>query len=293
MTTIKKFVSSKVAVFALFSLICVFLLQLFDFRHLLSLETGQNVKPQWLIATMSAATSQRRRNIIRATMGKAYSNPSFTLRFVISNPSDVWLPVIKHENETYGDIIMLSHLEETSHVANTIKSVECLKHLVHSGQKWQMVSKMDDDSFVALPTFYRQYLEPLLLIEGPAADATSTTGHAIIGRRLQGERPYAYPGGQFYTLSWETVNTIVAQYDTYPVLDEDEDVLIGRLLNEAGVMFEVTELANPIAFDYEAENGDKWAWSHNITEESINPHRLKTDVVYLDVAAQMLVLHPS
>lgn len=287
MSTIKKYATSKVVIFFFSSLICVFLLQSLDFRSWLNLEAGKHTEPQWLIATMSAATSQRRRNIIRATMGKAYANPSFTLRFVISNPGDVWLPVIEHENKTYGDIIMLSHLEESHHVANTIKSVECLKHIVNSGQTWPMVSKMDDDSFVALPTFYHRYLEPLL------QDDPSSIGHAIIGRRLQGERSYAYPGGQFYTLSWETVKTIVTQYETYPVSDEDEDVLIGRLLNEAGVTFEVTELENPIAFDYDAENGDKWAWSHNITEESINPHRLKSDVVYLDVASQMLALHPS
>jgi hypothetical protein len=236
---------------------------------------------------MSAAKSQRRRNIIRATMGRAYSNPSFTLRFVISNPGDIWLPVIQHENKTFGDIIMLSHLEETNHLANTIKSVECLKHIVHSGQKWQFVSKMDDDSFVALPTFYHHYLERLLL------EDTATVGHTVIGRRLQGERPYPYPGGQFYTLSWETINAIVKQYETYPVSDEDEDVLIGRLLNEAGQTFDVTVLENPVAFDYDAENGDKWAWSHNITEESINPHRLKDDLLYLEVAAQMLLLHPT
>ena len=183
---------------------------------------------------------------------------------------------------------MLSHLEETGHLANTIKSVECLKHLVHSGERWQFVSKMDDDSFVAIPTFYRQYLEPLL------REAPATTGpdHTVIGRRLQGERPYPYPGGQFYTLSWDMVNEIVKQYEAYPVDDEDEDVLIGRLLNEAGVTFDVTELENPVAFDYDAENDDMWAWSHNIKEESINPHRLKTDTVYLDVAAQMLALHP-
>lgn len=288
--TIMRYVNLRVAVVLLFSLIAALLFQLPGSQQWLSLNTGKHEEPRWLIATMSAATSQRRRNIIRATIGKAYSNPSFTLRFVISNPGDIWLPVIEHENKTFGDMIVLSHLEETGHLANTIKSVECLKHLVHSGETWRFVSKMDDDSFVALPAFYRHYLEPLLLEE-----KTITTGsdHAVIGRRLQGERPYPYPGGQFYTLSWGMVSAIVKQYEAYPVEDEDEDVLIGRLLNEAGVNFDVTELENPVAFDYDAENDDKWAWSHNITEESINPHRLKTDIVYLDVAAQMLALHPS
>lgn len=287
MTTMRKYVNSRVVVAFLFSLFCVFLFQIPGSRHWLSLKIGKNEESRWLIATMSAAKSQRRRNIIRATMGRAYSNPSFTLRFVISNPGDTWLPVIQHENKTFGDIIMLSHLEETHHLANTIKSVECLKHIVHSGQTWRFVSKMDDDSFVALPTFYRQYLQHLFL------EGSTTPGNTVIGRRLQGERPYPYPGGQFYTLSWEAINAIVKQYETYPVEDEDEDVLIGRLLHEAGETFEVTELENPIAFDYDAENDDKWAWSHSITEESINPHRLKDDLLYLEVAAQMLVLHPT
>ena len=114
---------------------------------------------------------------------------------------------------------------------------------------------MDDDSFVATSGFYREDLQPLL-------EAEQGT-HFLIGRRLQGKRPYTYPGGQFHTLSWETTTAIVQQYEEIPIADEHEHILIGRLLSEISGSFDMIPLENQMVFDY-------------IREMATNGHGLKT-----------------
>lgn len=84
-------------------------------------------QPIWLVPTMSAASSQRRRNIIRATMHGPYADPAICFRFVLADPTKRWTPLIRHENDTFGDIVVLLHLQETPHMANTVKTIEFLK----------------------------------------------------------------------------------------------------------------------------------------------------------------------
>jgi hypothetical protein len=234
--------------------------------------------PTWLLLTMSDARSQLRRNIIRATWQTLYPHPAFTNRFLISNPGENWMPVIEHENSTYGDLIMLGHLEESRLLANTIKQFECLKYLAESESQWDFMSKIDDDSFLDALSFYKEFILPRK--EDPSHART------IIARRLNHHNPdYIYPGGQFYTLSWALVPLLAQLYDKNPIMDEHEDVLVGRYMYEAREPFEFVQLDNRRAFDYDRENDDKLAWSHNISHGAINPHSIKSDEVYLSVAA--------
>ena len=78
---------------------------------------------------------------------------------------------------------------------------------------------------------------------------------------------------------------LVHLYTLNPIADEHEDVLIGRLLNESGESWELVELDNRKAFDYDEKNTDVWAWSHAVLEGAINPHKMKDDQTYLKVAA--------
>lgn len=197
------------------------------------------------------------------------------MRFFVSNPG-VWMPLIQHENASYGDIIMLPHLEESAQVATRIKPLEFYAHIAH-WKPWKYVSKLDDDSFLDVETFYREYVLPL----------SRNQSRTIIGRCMK--RPgdeYSYPGGQFYTISWEMVTLLAQLYTSNRIKDEHEDCLVGRLLYEAGEPFECLNLENPQSFDYDAGNVDKWAWSHNITnaKEAINPHKIKEDEMYLRIA---------
>ena len=201
----------------------------------------QDQQPTWLLATISAYPSQRRRNIIRATWQSLYPNPAFDTRFVLAQPSALWQPLIQHENDTYGDLIVLEGLEESAEVANSIKSVEFLKHIVDKAasegveRPWEFVSKIDDDSFLSAERFYQEFIIPHLS-PPPSTPPPSSPGHqpsavattpeqddhgnndrvsngTLIARRLiRPYRPFSTPGGQFYTLSWDLVRLVV---DTY------------------------------------------------------------------------------
>ena len=249
----------------------------------------QTEHPEWLIATMIPVHGVARRMVIRHTWQRLYAKPStWTTRFVIARaPNALWQEIIKAENKTYGDLIQLPHLEENSHVANTVKSVEFFKHLskTHNPLPWKFVSKIDDDSFLDAKTFYRDFLA-----------SRRTANRTIIGRTLPAPN-YHYAGGQFYTLTDDMVSLVDHLHIQNPITDEDEDKLVGRLLYEAHEDWNLVDLPSRIAFDYEdkqlreegkafaAKDADLNAWAHAVGPESINPHKMKDQATYLKVAA--------
>lgn len=282
----------------LFSIVALIALTLpfSEMYHIAFAITKPRADPLWLIATITSVQAVQRRMIIRATWQSLYKNDSlYTPRFVISNVGPLWDTVIATENATFGDIIQLAHLNEDRLTANTIKSVEFFKYVIdRTANRWQFISKIDDDSFLDVPRFYQQYLRPLL-----SADQTSLmpfADHVAIGRTLSREN-FTYPGGQFYTLTKDTVRVLAEQHAANPINNLDEDVLIGKLLHDSGVQWTHVDLPNNIAFDYQAkdlksqgqafakEDADLSGWAHAIGPQSINPHKMRDTEVYLQVAA--------
>ena len=51
------------------------------------------------------------------------------------------MPLIRHENATYGDLILLPGVEETAEIATHIKPFEFYKHVARSKRSWTYVSK--------------------------------------------------------------------------------------------------------------------------------------------------------
>lgn len=241
---------------------------------------------------MSAYFSQQRRNIIRATWQALYSNPTFETRFFIAKPAPLWEALIKYENDTHGDLIVLEDLEEIPRIAKTIKVVAFWKYMLERIQAsvaetppWKFVSKIDDDSFVDAERFYREFLRPRINRHDAAADDVNGT---LIARRLEhSQRNYSIPGGQFYTLSWDLVRLIVEMQTRDPITDLPEDVLVGRLLYDAGARFEWVELDDTRAFDV-TDNLTRLSKARDdlgaMDAAAINPHRMKDDELYLRVA---------
>jgi len=250
--------------------------------------------PEWLIATMSPAHGMQRRMVIRQTWQRLYVDPShWTTRFVVSRAANpTWQAIIDAENATYGDIVQLEHLEENGHVANTIKTIEFFKYLTRTRTSvglqtgnWKWVTKIDDDSFLDARTFHRDYLKPL-------DDAKRT----IIARTIH-QPNFTVPGGQFYTLSSDVVSLLAELQTETPILDEPEDVLVGRLLYDANEDWTHIDLPNHIAFDYEdtqlrekgkalaADDADLSGWNHAVGPDAINPHKMRDDETYIKVAS--------
>ena len=230
-----------------------------------------------------------RRMIIRNTWQRLFANPStWTTKFVISRAANpTWQAIIDAENNTYGDIIQLTHLEENGQVANSIKTQEFFKYLVQTyGQiPWKFVSKIDDDSFLDAKAFYRKFLRSRL-----------AKNRTIFGRTLT-QPEFSYPGGQFYTLTSDMVSLLAKLHTENPISDAPEDLLVGRLLHEANEDWTLVDLPSSIAFDYEdtqlleegkafaAQDADLDGWRHAVGQGSINPHKMRDEETYVKVAA--------
>lgn len=258
--------------------------------HVSTQNTIPDADRRWLIATPMAAKSVTRRMIIRNTWQRLYrANTPFVSKFVFGKVPDEWREYIRAENETYGDLIELVHLEENAHVANTIKSMEFFWWLSQTApDSYDFISKCDDDSFIDARMFWTKFLEPVRA----AGKAHNTTW----GRTLH--RPdFQYAGGQFYTLTNDLMRSVSRIYHENPGEPTDEDLYVSKLMFEGGLKWDQVDLPSTIAFDYEAtdlldpdmawanEGADLTVWSHAVGPESINPHKMKTDDDYLKVAA--------
>ena len=110
--------------------------------------------------------------------------------------------------------------------------------------------------------------------------------------------PFKYASAHFYTLSWDMVVALTNLWWGNPIDDEHEDIMMGRLLYEGDIKYNLTILPYRASFEYDldGETGDGSAWanplhfvddtsSHAISAGSVNVANLKDDDLYLRVAA--------
>jgi beta-1,3-galactosyltransferase 1 len=232
--------------------------------------------------------------IIRLTWQRLYKDVTVTTRFVLADPGPFWAPLVEAENATYGDIVVLRYLEESSAISNSIKTIEFFKWLTAQSRRYLFVSKVDDDSFINAREFYDSYLAPRMEILAGSKQLKASAHRTALGRRLSIE-DFDYPGGQFYTITWDLLELLVKLQQRLNVTNLPEDVLIGHLLREGNEKWNLVELSNPVAFDYSDEDiqqGSAWAansnkqedWIHAVGPKAINPHRMKEDITYLRVS---------
>jgi hypothetical protein len=230
----------------------------------------------WIIGTITAYHNQDRRNIIRNSWQKLYRRYNATFRFVICRPSEEYSPIIEAENNTYGDLIVLSHLEENFHTAATIKPMEFFRYLKANNMSYTYVSRIDDDGFLNVPGFWDEYLYPNLADPRRVIIARDT-----YPMKLQ----TPFPGGQFYTMSWDLMNLLIRLYDKNPIITENDDLIFGHLMTDAQEKYKLIDLFCYKAFDYNPYVSDVNRWEHMVTKSAINPHKLKKKEVYLEVAS--------
>ena len=256
-----------------------------------TLQEEQHVssQPQWLIATMCAAKSQARRNIIRQTWQTLYKDPLYTTRFVLSGYDDIWDPLIQKENETYGDIIKLKNLDPRPSTANKIKALELFKYLVTSGQQYAWVSKLDDDAFLLADTFYTEYLSTITTTYSTSRMLENKNMSTLIAAKQRNPTysEFDWPSGAFYTLSWPLIEQIVTIHDS-PAGQDDittpEDVRLGKYLYDAKTDFDFIEVQNERKETLIEIPVPEARLPHKITKRAIVVHFLKSDETYLRVA---------
>lgn len=247
----------------------------------------------WLAAVISSAFDAERRMLIRATWMRTYKNLPMDARFVVSNPGPQWIEVLQAENRTFGDLIVLDHLQEDDFTANTIKTLEFYKHLVRRGLRYEYVSKLDSDLFLNARGFWDRYLRPRLSPDGEATVERTAIGELYYGRF----NDLTFLHGSMYTYTWDVVEELVELQDRSRVV-AGEDVAMALLLLRARRAVNVINFLGSEKFDYLEDDarGDGTPWARagthpNATKHAlwgpdpIAVHDLKDPAVFLRVAS--------
>jgi Galactosyltransferase len=239
-------------------------------------------KPVWLIGTMSAPGDFERRTLIRSTWQALYNETNYTFRFVLGKVDDQYAKTIEAEREQYNDLILIPSLEEKPGHARTIKPLEFLAQVTTSGEFYDFVSVVSDDSFINIPDFTKEYIAPRMR---RAVPEPCLIGRPLIYRpssQLGGQK-FMYPDAQFFTLSWDLVEVVARQYSLAPPKDAGDEIL-GRLLDRSQENFAFVRLGNRQVFNYDPRRDDPHAWSHRICKDAINPGGIKLDRTFIEVA---------
>lgn len=251
----------------------------------------------WLAAVICTPWDGNRRMMIRSSWMRLYQDLPFDGRFVISNPGPQWTETVRQENKTFGDMIVLDHLEETDFTANTIKTLEFYKWLLaNSTKKYQYVSKMDTDLWLNARAFWERFLLPRLAEEDGQLKATAS--RTVLGQ-LYYSPPHkvVFPHGSMYTVTWDMVELLVSLQEKHHVI-AGEDLTMAILLLKAKEMATVVNFKGSEKFDYDdgdTRRQEDTAWAQNTTvpssaahalygDDIIAIHQLKSDKIWIKVA---------
>lgn len=245
----------------------------------------------WLAAVICSAFDAERRMLIRSTWMHLYRDVPFDGRFVVSNPGPQWKDMLRAENQTFGDLIVLDHLQEDDMTANTVKTVEFYKYLVDHDLRYDFVSKMDTDLFFNARGFWERYISPGLQDERTVGD------RAVIGELYYSKlHDLAFPHGSIYTYTWPMVQEVVRLQARHRVIS-GEDMVAAVLLLKSRQTVRMINLKGTEKFDYDDGDarGDGTPWARAGTHpdatrhalwgpDALAVHQLKSEVTFRKVA---------
>lgn len=261
----------------------------------LSQTADENPRPPWLVTVISPATDAARRMLIRSTWMRLYRDVPFAARFVISNPGPQWTENIRIENRTFGDMIVLDHLQEDDITANTIKTIELYKWLIERGHRYEFVSKMDTDLWFNARGFWDRYISQLL--SNDTGTPTATVDRTFIGELYYSANyDLVFPHGAMYTATWDMVELIAGLQDRFNVVT-GEDMAVAMLMLKGRQVGNLINFKGTEKFDYDDgdSRGDGTAWARSGTHpnatrhavygtDALAVHELKDERMFLKVA---------
>ena len=270
----------------------------FPYTPMVAPPEGESEHNPWLAAVICAPWDGARRMMIRSTWMKLYADLPFDGRFVVSNPGPQWTDMIQLENRTFGDMIVLDHLQEDDFTANTIKTLEFYRWLLEkSPRKYEFVSKMDTDLWLNARGFWDRFLLPRF-------SDMSGIFHSSVNRTIFGQLYYSpphrvvFPHGSMYTVTWDMVELLVSLQDTHHVI-AGEDLAVAVLMLKGMEKCTVVNFKGSEKFDFDdrdTRKGEDTAWAPSNTmptaaehalygDDVIAVHQLKDDRLWLNVAS--------
>ncbi|KAI8255738.1 putative beta-1,3-N-acetylgalactosaminyltransferase 2 [Colletotrichum sp. SAR 10_98] len=251
----------------------------------------------WLAAVISTASDVERRMLIRSTWMRLYEDVSFDGRFVVSNPGPRWMEVVSRENNTFGDMIVLDHIQEDDVTANTIKTLEFYKWLVNKSPRYEFVSKMDTDLWLNARGFWDRFLQPRLSMNNESGRLESTINRTVIGELYYSKYwDLTFPHGAMYTVTWDMVELLSSLQEKFKVVT-GEDMAVGTLMLKGRERANFINFKGSEKFDYDdrdaRQDGSAWAGKHThpnsinhalVEDDPIAVHQLKDEAYWFKVA---------
>ncbi|SPO06865.1 uncharacterized protein DNG_09559 [Cephalotrichum gorgonifer] len=235
--------------------------------------SSQPPKP-WLAAVICAAADFEHRAAIRSTWMQLFRDVPFDGRFVVANPGPQWTAMVAMENRTFGDIIVLDHLQEDDVTANTVKTLEFYKWLVSHDYRYEFVSKMDTDLWLNARGFWDKFLAPRL--SNKTGVWKSTVERTVIGE-LYYTRSWdlVFPHGSMYTVTWDMVGLLSSLQSRFKVVT-GEDMALAVLMLKGRERANFVNFRGTEKFDYDDRDsrGDGTAWSRASTHPNSTRHAL-------------------
>ncbi|CAI0652851.1 unnamed protein product [Colletotrichum noveboracense] len=233
----------------------------------------------WLAAVISTASDVERRMLIRSTWMRLYEDVPFDGRFVVSNPGLRWMEVVSRENNTFGDMIVLDHIQEDDVTANTIKTLEFYKWLVNKSPKYEFVSKMDTDLWLNARGFWDRFLQPRSSMNNESGRFESTINRTVIGELYYSKYwDLTFPHGAMYTVTWDMVKLLSSLQEKFKVVT-GEDMAVGTLMLKGRERASFINFKGSEKFDYDDRDArqDGSAWARKQTHPNSIDHALGED----------------
>uniref|UniRef100_L2FZY6 Hexosyltransferase n=2 Tax=Colletotrichum fructicola (strain Nara gc5) TaxID=1213859 RepID=L2FZY6_COLFN len=274
-------------------------LQPFPYSPMIADDSANSSKEHtpWLAAVISTASDVERRMLIRSTWMRLYEDVPFDGRFVVSNPGPRWMKVVSRENNTFGDMIVLDHIQEDDVTANTIKTLEFYKWLVNKSLKYDLVSKMDTDLWLNARGFWDRFLQPRLSMNNESGRFESTINRTVIGELYYSKYwDLTFPHGAMYTVTWDMVELLSSLQEKFKVVT-GEDMAVGTLMLKGRERASFINFKGSEKFDYDdrdaRQDGSAWARKHThpnsidhalVEDDPIAVHQLKDEAYWFKVA---------
>lgn len=242
-------------------------------------KVADGVQRPWLAAVISTAGDVDRRMMIRSTWMRLFQDLPFDGRFVVSNPGPQWTQAVALENRTFGDMIVLDHIQEDDITANTIKTLEFYKWLIAHDKKYEFVTKLDTDLWLNARGFWDRFLAPRL------SDQTGVF-KATVNRTVIGELFYSknndlvFPHGAMYTVTWDMIQLLASLQNKFNVVT-GEDMAIAVLMLQGKEIASFVDFNGSEKFDYDDNDtgGDGTAWARNASHPDATRHALNEDAI--------------
>ena len=199
-------------------------------------------QPRWLLGIMLPPQKVLRRATIRSTWATSArtSNSNYEYRFVIGGYKHLpWAPLIDAEIAAHNDILVLEDfIPDDKETANHIKFIAFCDHLQRqeriTGQRYDFISKVDDDNWLNVPPFYDTFIAPRL----PGGPKHTPDALTVIGRPYNYGKPFVYTSGRMYTVSWRVLEILGRKYAADPSFDYETLHLAEDMLPEVNTLLD-------------------------------------------------------